>query len=72
MDEYVVLRAIAGAGSRHTTCLVSVNEYNNDPISYFRDSCSDSYFQWEHAEEVGRVEIKGDVRYLELVYEGQE
>lgn len=73
MDEYVVLRATAARNEhRHTTCLVSINEYNGDPLSYFKKSCSNDYYCWEQAEEVGRIEIQGDVKYLEMVYEGQE
>ncbi len=65
MDEYVVLRATWNTGDVWGTCLVSVDHYKGNPAEHFA-------YGWEKAEEVGRIQITGDVRYLEMVYEAQK
>ena len=61
MDEYVVLRADMLDGHSFTTCLVSVDVYNQNPADYFGPG-------WDKIEEVGRIEIGGDVRHLATIY----
>ena len=61
MDEYVVLRADMMDGHSFTTCLVSADRYNGNPADYFGPG-------WDKTEEAGRIEIGGDVRYLQPIY----
>ncbi len=65
MDEYVVLRATWNTGDVSRTRLVSVDHYSGFPAEYYT-------FGWVRAQEVGRIQITGDVRYLELVYKSAE
>lgn len=61
MDEYVILRATRERSDKSETCLISVVEYNGTPDDYFT-------FGWDKCEEVGRIEIMGDVEWLALKY----
>lgn len=72
MDEYVVLRATMDFGATHSkTCLVSVNVYSGIPVEYFCMRGDKYPFGWDKVEEVGRIEITGDVKYLGTIYKGQ-